>query len=296
MTVTPRFEAHRNRIEEALARVIAESACPALLQEAMGYSLLSGGKRLRPVLLLSARDLLPAEGPDPLPAACALEMIHTYSLVHDDLPAMDDDDLRRGKPSNHKRFGEATAVLVGDALLTEAFAWMARSWCGVSTPNARAALAVIAEIGEAAGAAGMVGGQVLDTTRTGEAQTAGELEETHRRKTGALIRAAVRCGAMLGAADADALDRLTRYGERIGLAFQIADDVLDVVGSRAQLGKSAGKDAAQGKTTYVSLFGLDGARDQARQVVGEALDALTPFDGAAEPLRAIARFIVDRTH
>ena len=297
MTERPSIEAYRERVEAALRTYIGDLACPALLAEAMGYSLLGGGKRLRPVLLLATRELFSGrEGLDPMPAACAVEMIHTYSLVHDDLPAMDDDDMRRGRPSCHRQFDEATAILAGDALLTEAFSWMASHWQEERGDAARAGLAVIAEIAAAAGANGMVGGQVLDTLYTGAAQSEVELEETHRRKTGALLRAAVRCGAVLGGADGEQLARITRYGERIGLAFQVADDVLDVVGTSEALGKTAGKDEAQGKTTYVTLFGVEGARELGRRLVDEALEALSPFGEAAEVLRTTARFIVARTH
>lgn len=291
MGYPPALDAYRTRVEEALARVTSGCGGPAGLVAAMEWSLLAGGKRLRPVMLLATRDLFPKGGLDPMPAACALELIHTYSLVHDDLPALDNDDFRRGRPSCHKRFGEAAALLAGDALLTDAFRLVGDAWRGSDDP---AGLAVVAEIAGAAGSAGMVGGQVLDTIGTGRALTADELHAVHRGKTGAMIRAAVRCGAILGHAQDDELAALTSAAERLGLAFQVVDDVLDVTASAGQLGKTPGKDREQGKTTFASLLGVDGAGRYARELSDGAIDDLRRFGPAADPLRDLADFFVTR--
>jgi geranylgeranyl diphosphate synthase type II len=227
-----------------------------------------------------------------LPAACAMEMIHTYSLIHDDLPAMDDDDFRRGNPTNHKVYGEATAILAGDALLTEAFILLSRPEEG-GDPVAR--LKVICEIAHASGSRGMVGGQVVDMESEGRGEIdLATLSYIHTHKTGALIRASVRSGAILGGATVESLAALTRYGDAIGLAFQIADDILDVEGTTEELGKDAGSDQARGKATYPALVGLEASKARAQELVQMALDALAPFDERAEPLRAIASYIVSR--
>ena len=257
----------------------------------MGYSLLGGGKRLRPVLLLVTRDIFLRGGPDPMPAACALEFIHTYSLIHDDLPAMDDDDLRRNRPSSHKRFDEATAILAGDALLTQAF-WLLADAYG--SGSEREGMRVVMEIAYAAGSEGMVGGQILDTMGTGCDLTREQLELIHRTKTGALIRAAVRCGAILGGAGDDDLEVLTRCAENMGLAFQVVDDVLDVEGCPEELGKTVGKDESQGKTTYVTLMGVAGSREFARSLALAVRDALGRFGDSGIPLAQLSDFIVDR--
>lgn len=259
----------------------------------MAYSLLASGKRIRSVLLVATREIFPVSaGHDPIPAACAFELVHTYSLIHDDLPAMDNDDYRRGRPSNHKQFGEAMAILAGDALLTEAFGLVARGFRGVAEPvGAR----VVGELAAAAGAAGMVGGQVLDTIDTGRDVGREATEEIHRRKTGALITAAVRCGAILGGAGEDELSVLADFGDRIGLAFQVVDDILDVVGNREVLGKSIGKDEASGKNTYVKLLGLEGSRAYAASLAGDAASGVATFGDRADALRAMASFIVERS-
>jgi len=279
------------RIEAALEEFVARVEGPDALREAMGYSLLGGGKRLRPALLLTVRGLFTSGAPDPMPAACALEFIHTYSLIHDDLPAMDDDDLRRGRPSCHVRFGEAMAILAGDALLTEAFALVSRD-----LPLEHAALGqrLVSEFVAAAGAGGMVGGQVLDIQSTETRIGSEDLEHMHRLKTGRLFRVAARSGALLGGADETQLRAVTRYADRLGLAFQVADDILDVTATTEALGKTAGKDARQEKNTYVSLLGLAGARELAEQLRGEAVEALSSFGPAAEALRELAAFTVER--
>ena len=296
MAYPRKLEALRERFDKALEKHFASLDGPESLREAMAYSLFAGGKRIRPVMLLAAHQMVQGrdgEGIDPEPAACSIEFIHTYSLIHDDLPAMDDDDLRRGRPTSHKRFGEAMAVLAGDALLTEAFGLMARKYANDRT---EAGLGALAELAAAAGASGMVGGQVLDIRLTGQELTQADLERIHRMKTGALLVSAVRCGGILAGADGPTLAALTLYGQQAGLAFQVADDVLDVIGDRARLGKSIGKDEAQGKTTYAALMGLEGARDYVKDLTTGAIAALVPFEGRADPLIALAGFIQDSIH
>lgn len=261
-----------------------DSAAPEPLIEAMRYSLFAGGKRLRPALALGACEIVSGDDKAALPAACALEMIHTYSLIHDDLPAMDDDALRRGKPTNHVVYGEAMAILAGDGLLTMAF--------DVAAMSGRSD--VVAEIAWGAGVAGMVGGQVLDMDSEEKDLTVNELQRIHHAKTGALIRAAVRSGGMLGGADPEQLDALTRYGRLIGLAFQIADDVLDVTGTEEALGKPVGSDVKNVKSTYPGLLGVDESRQLARQTIDEAVEVLEPFGADADPFRAIAWYIIER--
>ncbi len=273
------------KTEQALEAYLATwEGAPERLVEACRYSLFAGGKRLRPALVLGAADIVSgADGPA-LPAACAIEMIHTYSLIHDDLPAMDDDDLRRGKPTSHKAFGEATAILAGDALLTMAFDIAAQT----------GSIAVLREIAQAAGVAGMVGGQHYDLEAEGKALSLEELKRVHAAKTGALIRVSVRSGATLAGAGPDALEALSRYGERLGLAFQIADDILDVEGNEADLGKPIGSDVDKNKATYPAILGLEKSRDLARQSADGAVEALASFGAEADAFRALARFTVER--
>jgi len=266
---------------------------PARLLEAMRYSLMAGGKRLRPVLVLAAAELFGAPAERVMPAACALEMIHTYSLIHDDLPCMDDDDLRRGRPTNHKVYGEAMATLAGDALLTMAFELLGRQALvpGV-TPDQ--AVRVVAEVAAAAGAAGMVGGQVEDIEWEGKQAPAEQLRQIHRLKTGALFRASLRAGAILAGAAAADLARLDQYAEHFGLAFQIQDDVLDVVGDAVKTGKGVGRDQKHDKSTYVSHYGLEGAKALARAEVDAACALLAPYGDNATFLVGLAKFVVDR--
>jgi geranylgeranyl diphosphate synthase type II len=251
------------------------------------YSLLAGGKRVRPILALAAGEVAGAPPRLVLPFACALEMIHTYSLVHDDLPAMDDDDLRRGRPTAHRVYGEGTAILVGDALLADAFAVMARAR---GVPPERA-LAAIAEVAAAAGAAGMVGGQALDLAAAGTRPTLGRVRAIHRRKTGALLVAAARTGALVAGASPSVLCRLTTYAAHLGLAFQIADDILDAGEAPRGDGRT---DRALGKATYPALLGLAGARRHALRERDAALAALRPLGPSAEPLRALVTWVVGR--
>ena len=273
------------RTEAAMeAHVSTWSGAPQLLVEAARYSLFAGGKRLRPALALGACELVCGDDTPAMPLACAVEMIHTYSLIHDDLPAMDDDALRRGKPTCHIRFGEATAILAGDTLCTMAFDALADA----------GSVEVIREIARAAGAAGMAGGQQLDLSAEGKRLDINGLQAIHRAKTGALIQGSVRAGAMLGGADADQLRALSDYGEHIGLAFQIADDVLDVVGDEASIGKPVGSDAGHDKATYPALLGLDRSRELAAEAVDSALAALSNFGSEADTFRALARYMVER--
>ena len=288
------LEARRLLAEEALRRFLPpETAEPLVIHRAMHYSVFGGGKRLRPVLVLAAAEAV-GGAPEPLlPVAAALEFIHTYSLIHDDLPAMDDDDFRRGRPTSHRVFGEAVAILAGDALLTEAFRLLTAPDC-VNRHDPKRLLTVIQEIAAAAGSRGMVGGQTLDIVSEGQAVDAAHLESLHRHKTGALIRAALRAGALLAGASPGQLEAITAYGEAVGLAFQIADDILNVEGEAATTGKAVGSDAAKGKATYPAVHGLKEAKARAAALVAEALRALTPIDHRADPLRGIARFIVER--
>lgn len=286
-TVDAFLDAKKMKTERALEQCVASwNGAPVRLVEAVRYSLFAGGKRLRPALALGAAELISGSDAAALPAACALEMIHTYSLIHDDLPAMDNDDLRRGRPTLHKAYDEATAILAGDALLTMAFDALAD--CGNTV--------VVREIARAAGAAGMVGGQQLDIEAEGRAITLEELRRIHACKTGALIRVAVRAGAILAEATTAQLDALTRYGECLGLAFQIADDILDVTGDAETLGKPIGSDEERNKSTYPALVGLAQARVLAQEAAQQAIAALESFGEAAEVFRALAQFTVDRKH
>ncbi|OAT86519.1 polyprenyl synthetase family protein [Desulfotomaculum copahuensis] len=281
-------------VDRALAQYMPPAdAYPPLIHRAMRYSLFAGGKRLRPVLALAAAEAA-GRNPEPvMPAACALELIHTYSLVHDDLPAMDNDDLRRGKPTNHRVFGEAAAILAGDALLTLAFGWLAG--CAGSLPAERVAR-VIAEVAEAAGSAGLIGGQAVDTLSSSAEMDEKTLEYIHRHKTGALFRAAVRTGAILSGADEARLASLTAYAENLGLAFQITDDILDESGDPARMGKTAGSDQKNKKATYPALFGLERAAEKARRAADASVAALENFGAEAAFLRQLAQFVTGRDH
>jgi geranylgeranyl diphosphate synthase type II len=278
-------------LEQALP---PETAWPATIHRAVRYSLFAGGKRIRPRLALSASDAVGGVRADAMPLACAVEMIHTYSLIHDDLPAMDNDDLRRGKPTSHKVFGEAIAILAGDALLTRAFHLMAEMPAGASPEACRRRLEATATLGEACGTTGLIGGQVVDLESEGQAISSAELEQLHRAKTGALLGACVRGGAILGGGGPADVARLGRYASGIGLAFQIVDDVLDATEGAERLGKTAGKDQAARKATYVSVHGLERARVMARELLAEAVRELEPFGPRGEGLAELARAIVDR--
>jgi len=282
-------------VDEALDRALPpETAWPATIHRAVRYSLFAGGKRIRPVLVLAAGEAVGGARADLLPLACTVEMIHTYSLVHDDLPAMDDDDLRRGKPTSHKVFGEAIAILAGDALLTRAFHLLAEVPADTDDARVRRRLRAAAVLGEACGTTGLIGGQVEDLESEGRAVDAPTLERLHRAKTGALLSACVRGGAILGGAGEEDLAHLTRYASAIGLAFQVVDDVLDATEAASRLGKTAGKDEAAHKATYVSVHGLERARRLAAELGEEARQALRPLGDRGALLAEIARLIVDR--
>lgn len=296
MTIKEKLAVHAAEVEEFLGTCLKDRNIPQGLLESMEYSLLAGGKRLRPVLVLVWAKMLGMDSKAVMPFAASLELIHSYSLVHDDLPAMDDDDLRRGKPSNHKKFGEATAILAGDGLLTEAFSLMSRA--DAPAANVLRAMSIMSD---AAGAGGMVGGQAVDMEYTGrDGVTLDELRAMHAMKTGALIFSACKCGAVLAATNEAAEENIRRaeeYGKLIGVAFQIVDDVLDVVGDEQALGKPVGSDEEKGKTTYPSLIGLEESKALASKYVGEAVELLEPYSGEeADFLSELAQYIVDRVY
>jgi len=283
------------RVDAALDRYLPkETELPHSVHKAMRYSVFAGGKRVRPILMLAACHAVGGDSVCALPAACAMEMIHTYSLIHDDLPAMDDDDFRRGNPTNHKVFGEAIAILAGDALLTEAFKLTSDPRFAEGC-DASGLLAVFHEIATCAGSYGMVGGQVIDMESEGRPDIdLATVQYIHTHKTGALIKASVVAGALLGGAAGEQLAAITRYGEAAGLAFQIADDILDIEGTTEEIGKDAGSDQARGKATYPAVMGLAAAKEEAQCMMDEALGALEIFGAEADPLREIARYIVQR--
>ncbi|PWK11515.1 polyprenyl synthetase family protein [Tumebacillus permanentifrigoris] len=280
------------RIEVTLDALLPmKTQNPGVLYDSMRYSLFAGGKRLRPVLTLATVEALGGDVDAALPVASTLEMIHTYSLIHDDLPCMDDDDLRRGMPTNHKVYGEATALLAGDALLTHAFQVLGTLQTDVAAPTM---LRIIGELAKAAGAMGMVAGQMADMENEGKQANAETLAFIHANKTGALLTASVRIGALFAGAQEAQLQALTTYAQRIGLAFQIQDDILDVVGETEKLGKVVGADAAHAKSTYPVLYGLDESREMVRRLTDEAHHALQASDLAAVRLHQIADWLVSR--
>jgi len=279
------------RVDAALDRYLPdEETPPGELHRAMRYSIFAGGKRLRPVLCVLSGRLAGARLRELLPPACALEMVHTYSLIHDDLPAMDDDDFRRGKPTSHKVFGEALAILAGDALLTLAFETITRH-----TKDGRIAARLCEELSRGAGSEGMVGGQVFDILSEGEKPNARLVEEIHRRKTAALIRASTRMGAIAACASDRELRDLTRFGETLGLLFQITDDLLDEVGEEGKMGKRLRKDAGRGKQTYPRVHGLAASAKLAGELAARCESILDRYGGRAKVLRSIPRFILKRT-
>jgi geranylgeranyl diphosphate synthase type II len=288
------LEDRRGLVNRALEGYLPPGRGPApRVVEAMRYSLFAGGKRLRPILCLAGAEAVGGEAGEALPVACALEMIHTYSLIHDDLPAMDDDDLRRGQPTCHRQFDEATAILAGDALLTEAFRIMADAAPKFEGREGML-LEVIQLIAQAAGYQGMVGGQMLDLQAEGRKISLKELETIHRLKTGALLTASVRAGGLVGGGTRAEVTALTAFGEKFGLAFQITDDLLDVEGEAAEMGKSPGMDVKKGKATYPALLGVEEARKWAKELIEEAIADLQPLGERAEPLREIGRYLLVR--
>jgi geranylgeranyl diphosphate synthase type II len=284
----------RSAVEKVLAHIFREPGAPASrIKEAMSYSLFAGGKRLRPILCIAAAEAVGGTQEQAMPAACAMELIHTYSLIHDDLPGMDDDELRRGVPTNHKVFGQGAAVLAGDGLLTEAFSLLAAE--GLSMPeSATAFIRTMAIIAEAAGYLGMVGGQMADLDAEGKDVSLETLSFIHTHKTADLIAASVKAGAVLASADERAFEALSDYGMSIGLAFQIRDDLLDVEGDSKSMGKTTGSDKKRGKATYPALLGRERSREIQRELVEKALESIAAFDHRAEPLRGIAAYIIER--
>jgi len=296
----------RQQVEAALGRCLDDlsAECPDLLREAMRYSLMAGGKRLRPVMVLMACEACGGKIESALPAACAIEMIHTYSLIHDDLPAMDDDDLRRGRPTSHRQFDEATAILAGDGLLTLAFEALAR----VQPPEVVAAC--VADLASAAGSEGMVAGQVADLQAEKDSESGGgpslkQLEGIHLRKTGRLLRSALTLGARIALAPPEFVEFLDHFGKCVGLAFQITDDLLDITGDATKMGKAVRKDADQGKLTYPGLLGIEESRRRAEQLIDEACRSIQPLRRASltdgvedrgQSLEALARFVLERDH
>ena len=286
------LDERRARIEAALHRYLPPTdARPQTLHDSLRYSVLSPGKRLRPTLTLAAAEAVGGADEDVMPTACALECIHVFSLIHDDLPCMDNDDYRRGRLTNHKVYGDAMALLAGDALLALAFQLIAEN---VATVPAERVLPTLRLIAEASGTWGMVGGQVVDMESQGQEVTPETLQYIHAHKTGALLTASVLSGALLAGATSAHVDALRAYGAHIGLAFQIADDILDVTGDEAKIGKPVGSDEERDKATYPKLYGLEESHRRAHAEVGAALHTLVDFDSRAEPLRAIARYIVER--
>lgn len=286
------FERGKKTVDQGMARWLPpQNTDPARLLEAMRYSLLAPGKRIRPILVFASADALQLGWDDVLPIAVALEMIHVFSLIHDDLPAMDDDDLRRGQSTNHKIFGEAMAILAGDSLLAQAFVPLVD--LDVGRFGSRPVLKVIREIALATGTAGMIGGQVIDMESEGKAISFERLKTLHRLKTGALIRAAVLAPAILSAQDEKICNALNEFADSIGLAFQIADDILDIEGGQ-EIGKDVGSDQKRGKSTYPSILGMEEAKRERSRQHERALAALKDFDDKAQALREIARFIVER--
>ncbi len=292
--VSKEYSRLRGLVEEALPGYLSPGTCraPAPLLEAMGYSLMAGGKRLRPVLLLSAGKAVGGGERELLPFACAVEFVHTYSLIHDDLPSMDDDDFRRGKPTSHKVFGEGMAVLAGDALLTEAFRIMAESDAASADPGK--AVRAIADLARSAGAEGMVGGQQLDLSVVPGAAEASAVDEIELRKTAALLASCARMGGILGGGTQDQVAALGDFGTRLGLLFQVTDDILDETGSFEEMGKGIAKDRARGKWTYPVAYGLPAANARAEALGREALASLGAFREEADTLRELVRMVQDR--
>jgi geranylgeranyl diphosphate synthase, type II len=296
MDITTYLSRKKEIVDKALEKLVPPAdAFPPSVHEAMRYSLFAGGKRVRPILALAAAEALGAKTVDLLPIAGSLELIHTYSLIHDDLPAMDNDDYRRGMATCHKVYGEAIAILAGDGLLTMAFEVLSDQWRLKAVPAGRL-IAIIKEISTASGVFGMVGGQVVDMESEGRDIDFPTLEYIHTHKTGALMRASVRTGALYAKAGKRQFTALTHYGEMVGLAFQIADDILDITGKREETGKDVGSDIKKGKKTFPAFYGLEESRRRALEVADKAVASLQGFGRAADPLRELAKYIVTRVN
>jgi geranylgeranyl diphosphate synthase, type II len=306
MDIKPYLTEKRELVDSYLKAYFDRPTSPALLHDALKYSLFAGGKRIRPILALASYEACGGEAVDILPQGAALELIHTYSLIHDDLPAMDDDDLRRGKPTNHKVFGEAIAILAGDALLTEAFSMLTGtdsllhfSSGGMGGLRGKkitqsSLLKAVREVALSSGIHGMVGGQAEDILSEDSVPDLQTLEFIHRHKTAALIAASIKMGPILANSGKKILKTMTKYGESIGLAFQIIDDILDIEGSTEELGKPTGSDRRKKKMTYPALFGVEGARQKAGKLITGAIEAISILPPRADPLREIARYLLDR--
>lgn len=289
------LSAVRQTVDQGLLGYLGGPDPPTRILQAMAYSVMAGGKRLRPILCIAAAEAVGGDRTRVLPLACALEMLHTYSLIHDDLPAMDDDQTRRGKPTCHVTFDEATAILAGDALLTLAFEILAAAGCQAAPVEKQRWLMATCQLASAAGYSGMIEGQMRDITFEGTVLAEDALETLHRLKTGRLIEASVGAGALLAGASPDRQQALETYAQQIGLAFQVADDLLNVKGDPQRLGKATGTDQERGKNTYPALLGLAGAEQMASRLVNNALKAIDTFDNNADSLRAIARYVIERT-
>jgi len=294
MNLAEYLKSKKKVVDNALKDIIEEYApLVSRLVESMRYSLMAGGKRLRPILCMAGATAVGANDNDVLPVACALELIHTYSLIHDDLPVMDNDDLRRGKPTNHKVFGDAIAVLAGDALLTEAFHLITSDWARDKVSDS-ALLDALSLISRAAGYRGMVGGQAADILSEGKNLDLSAVKFIHTHKTGALIMASVTSGAILGNGSNDQIQAIAEYGQNAGLAFQIADDILNIEGDSKTMGKNVGSDEERGKMTYPEVAGLEKSKEIQSKLVDKAVNALRDFDKSADPLRLIVHYIIER--
>jgi len=288
------LDERKTLVDKALQKFMPKpSGLASDVIRAMNYSLFAGGKRIRPILCIAGAEAVGGSVDSVVPVACAIELIHTYSLIHDDLPIMDNDDLRRGKPTNHKVFGEAVALLAGDGLLTLSFNLMA-GYGAEKKVEKKALLRVIGLIASAAGYKGMVGGQVVDITYEGKESDPAVVEYIHRHKTAALIAASVTTGIILAGGNKDEEKSINRYGQQIGLAFQIADDILNIEGNRKIMGKGTGSDKEKGKITYPSVFGAAESKKIQKELINNAIESLKRFDNRAEPLRDLARYIINR--
>ncbi len=290
MNIKKYLAEHKELIDMALTKSLADETIPVRLRESMEYSLKAGGKRIRPILVIAGAEALGGSSQEVMHIACALEVIHTFSLIHDDLPAMDNDDFRRGQPTNHKKFGQATAILAGDALLAEAFWLLSRN----SQNNAQITLSIIHDIAAATGGRGMTGGQQIDIDASKQKISLEHLNKLHKMKTGCLLTVAATSGAKYLGATTKQIKALSNYGQNIGLAFQIADDILDIEGNQEELGKDIGSDVDNEKATYPSLLGLEKSKIRAQALINEAIADLEVFGQKAEPLRGIARYIIER--
>ncbi|MEK7196545.1 MAG: polyprenyl synthetase family protein [Nitrospirota bacterium] len=293
MDIKKYLKEKKELVDSFLKEYFSSPSTPSILGESLAYSLFAGGKRIRPILCLAAYEACDGDSEDIIQIASSIELIHTYSLIHDDLPAMDNDDLRRGKPTNHKVFGEGMAILAGDGLLTEAFYMMSNSLSNRNIKNT-ALIRAIKEIAFVSGIHGMVGGQAQDLIAENSEPDKETLSFIHKHKTGALISGSLRAGAILANCTKPSLSAITRYGENIGLAFQVIDDILDIEGDTAELGKTAGSDERKKKMTYPALYGIEESREKAGELISEAIFAIKDFSGKAEPLREIARYFLER--